>query len=128
MSKLKSQVMVKQAARRIEETFGTFIIEGSRKRDNIITRVAFVNALVDNKKFPISFTSIGEAINKNHATVIHYRKSKYIYEYDDLYVEVYNKTRSLVINQERFDDAKETSIIDIIENIKELADLIKMNL
>lgn len=128
MSGIKNQLMVTQAARRIEELFGTFIIEGSRKRDNIITRVAFVNALVDNKKFPISYSSIGDAINKDHSTVLHYRKSKYIYEYDELYIEVYNKTRSFVLKQERFDGAKEDSIIDIIENIKELADLIKMNL
>lgn len=128
MSGMKNQLMVTQAARRIEELFGTFIIEGSRKRDNIITRVAFVNALVDNKKFPISYSSIGDAINKDHSTVIHYRKSKYIYEYDALYIEVYNKTRSFVLKQEQFDGLKEDSIIDIIENIKELADLLKMSL
>jgi hypothetical protein len=119
---------IRKTARAIEETFGTFIIEGTRRRENVITRVAFTNAIIENKPFPMSISLLAELINKNHATLLHYRKSKYMYESESLYVDVYNKTRTIIVRQGDLDNNREESILEIIENIKDLADLLKMNL
>jgi len=51
-----------------------------------------------------------------------------MYESESLYVDVYNKTRTIIVRQGDLDNNREESILEIIENIKDLADLLKMNL
>ena len=95
----------------------------SRHRRNVLRRMAFSNAFLPRSKK----TDLGIAINRDHATVIHYQKGhewhlKNYPEYTELYrsaKEVFNKYDTPVESDKEFLKIDNTAMLNLIVDLKD---------
>lgn len=81
----------------INQTFSVNILNNSRERELVENRIIFAKIVRDN--FKISLPRIGNFVNKNHATIIHYLKQhEALFEYDKFYRLKYEKICKLIYN------------------------------
>ena len=95
-------------------------IEKNRLRSNVLKRMAFCNVFVNYAKK----VDVAAAIDKNHATVIHYNKqhdwhSKYCSEYMDSYIVAEALAQQYIQPDDDFGGLNRLDMINIIRDLRQ---------
>lgn len=95
-------------------------IEKNRLRSNVLKRMAFCNVFVNYAKK----VDVAAAIDKNHATVIHYNKqhdwhSKYCSEYMENYTVAQALVHQYIQPEEDFGNLNRIDMINIIKDLRQ---------
>jgi hypothetical protein len=98
----------------VNATFNCSVLSESRKRENINGRMAFATVM---RSKGYTLQRIGDAINKDHATILHYEKNmKHFLKSDNSLREKYNLVEQIFVGEydPSWDLSKEELINELI--------------
>jgi len=109
----------------IDVVFDTHILSSTSHQKIVEARMVFSKILIERGH---TITSIGKFLNRNHATIIYYRKqiSAWIEQYPNIYKKYKYCKDSFLNNKSPFDLHKEKNVGEIISSLRKEIDILTL--